>query len=307
MLNDAQLQELEQHAIALARGAGHILLEHFQKPLEVEYKSKDKEHDPVTEADRRAETYLKEEIERHLPGHGIVGEEGAGEGTEVTEFTWVIDPLDGTTNFLNGLPAFASSIGLLHQGVPAVAAVYLPWPTAQAGRVLHARRGGGSREGEQVLQVTRAERPTPGRLVSVPGGLGGGFRLGRQLQRRLGEPRVGGSLAYELALVATGVYTYGIFGAPRAWDVAAGILLVQEAGGCVLTRVPGQRGWQPFTTFTTPGSTVPPGQKELRNWRAPLIAGDAPLARYVAEQLRPRRYRLARLLRRFSALFKPAI
>ena len=155
MLNDAQLQELEQHAIALARGAGHILLEHFQKPLEVEYKSKDKEHDPVTEADRRAETYLKEEIERHLPGHGIVGEEGAGEGTEVTEFTWVIDPLDGTTNFLNGLPAFASSIGLLHQGVPAVAAVYLPWPTAQAGRVLHARRGGGSREGEQVLQVTR--------------------------------------------------------------------------------------------------------------------------------------------------------
>ena len=134
MLDDAQLQELEQHAIALARGAGQILLEHFQKALEVEYKSTDKEHDPVTEADRRVEAYLKEKIERYLPSHGIVGEEGTGEGTETTEFTWVIDPLDGTTNFLNGLPIFASSIALLHRGEPIAAAVYLPWPTCSPWR-----------------------------------------------------------------------------------------------------------------------------------------------------------------------------
>ncbi len=303
VLDDGQLSELERQAVELAWGAGNILLEHYQGTLEVEYKDKERERDPVTQADRRAEAYLTEEIQRRFPGHGIVGEEGAGEGTEAAELTWVLDPLDGTTNFLNGLPVFASSIALLQRGAPVVAAVFLPWPGAQGGRVLHAHRGGGSFDGQRPLRVFRAERPLSGRLVSVPAGLGWAFRLRRPLRDRPGEPRVGGSIAYELALVADGVYQYGLFGAPHAWDVAAGILLVQEAGGAVLTRRRGRRGWQPFATFAATEGSPPLGQKELREWQAPLLAGDAALTQFVADHLQPRRRPWLRLLRRLRGLF----
>lgn len=281
-----------------------MLLEHFQGPLEVEYKSKERQRDPVSEADRRAEAFIKEEVARRFPSHGIVGEEGAGEGDEAAEFTWAVDPLDGTTNFVNGLPVFASSIALLERGVPAVAAVFVPWPIPEQGRVLHARRGGGSWEGEARLQVRDGEQPIPNGLIGVPRRFERMFHLGGELRRHPGELRVGGSTVYELAMVSCGVLQYSVHGSPYIWDVAAGVLLVQEAGGAVLTRSRGKRGWHPFEAFALAGNSATPGQKELRRWQAPILVASPQRVRLLGNGLRPRRYRLRRWIRRLRARFR---
>ncbi len=294
---DSYIREIEEQAVELAQGAGDILLHSFQRPLAVEYKDQKHKQDPVTSADRQCEAYLKEEVAHRFPHHAIVGEEGAGKGTEAAQFTWLVDPLDGTVNFLNGLPIYACSICVLDGGTPVAAAVFLPWPGLSGGKVLHARIHGGAWDGPQSLKVAEEESPTHTRLAALAGQLRWQCHLRRALRHNLGEPRSPGTISYELALVAAGTFQYGLFAAPQAWDVAAGILLVQEAGGLVLTRVKGQRSWQPFRSFAFPGQSGFPTPDDLRGWRAPIIAGNPQVAQFVARGLSPRRHPLARLLR----------
>ena len=143
-LEAAQLEEIERRAVEFARKAGEILLGHFRQPLQIEYKSEGR-RDPVTQADRESEDWLRSAISEAFPDHGIVGEENPNSEHGSADFVWVLDPLDGTTNFLNGLPVFASSIGVLYRGRPAVAAIFVPGP--DGGSVVHARRGGGAFQG----------------------------------------------------------------------------------------------------------------------------------------------------------------
>jgi myo-inositol-1(or 4)-monophosphatase len=302
-LSDKDLEEIERQAVELAWEAGNILLGHFHGgPLHVEYKGKTHGDDPVTEADHHAETFLKEELARRFPDHGIVGEEGAGEGSDAASLTWVVDPLDGTTNFLNGLPMFASSIGLIEDGVPIVAAVFIPWPVGNMGRVLHARMGGGSWDGDRRLRVAEGISPVAGRVVVLPTFRTGPFRAQRSLAEKPGERRSVGSTAFELALVADGKYQYAVFARPRSWDVAAGILLVQEAEGWVMTRSRAQRGWHPFNSFASPKDDGPPGQKLLRDWANVIVVGNPEMTNWVSRRVRIRRPWRRRLLGWLPAL-----
>ena len=152
----------------------------------------------------------------------------------------MLDPLDGTTNYMNGLPMFASSIGVMYRGWPIAAAVYIPWPTrssskTEGGYVLHCRKGGGGFADDAPVSVYMSDEPVPSRLIGVPGyfGVGQGFR--GKLAGKAGEVRTTGSIAYELAMTARGVLQYAMFGAPRLWDMVGGALAVEEAGGFVMT------------------------------------------------------------------------
>ena len=294
-LDPQELQEIESRATELAKSTGRILLEHFQGPLHVEYKGKKEGDDPVTEADRRAEEFIRDELARHYPDHAIVGEEGAGTGSAPASLTWVVDPLDGTTNFVNSLPSFACSIALLEDGVPVVAAVFLPWPGAAEGRILHARKEGGAWEGERPLQVAPGHRPVAGRVVVLPGFAAGRFQARASLRQNPGERRSVGSIVYEMALVADGSYQYVVFGGPKAWDVAAGVLLIQEAGGLILCRISGRRGWHPFSAFGSIAEDGPPGQEALREWNTSIMAGNPEMVRFVASRLRLRRLWIQRI------------
>ena len=299
-LEDRLVSEIESKAVEMAREAGKILQAQFGKPLEVEYK--DREHrDPVTAADRESQLYLREAITRYFPDHDIVGEEGTDEADAPTsDFLWVLDPLDGTTNFVNGLPIYAVSIGVLHEGAFLAGSLFLPWPGEKDGLVLHARRGGGAYVGEEPFSIPQSEEPTPNRLTGLPASFGFRMRFRKNLRRRAGEIRVTGSIAYELALTARGVFQYVIMGAPRVWDVAAGALLVMEAGGSVLIGRQGGRRWEPLTSLGPTWEGRPPSFKEIRGWTAPLIASSAGLAPLVAANLQAR-YRLSA---RIAALMK---
>ena len=212
-LDEAGIREIERHAVELARGAGEILSGYFGRRIGVEFKD-DKERDPVTTADKQTQAYLAAEIARRFPDHGVLGEEATEEEKQSEEpardILWVLDPLDGTTNFLNGLPVFASSIGVIHRGRPVAAALYIPWPADGGGFVLHCRKGGGCYADDEPVKVLETEQPIPNRLIGLPGYFGVANRFTGGLAGKEGEPRTTGSIAYELAMTARGVMQYGI-------------------------------------------------------------------------------------------------
>jgi myo-inositol-1(or 4)-monophosphatase len=299
--NENLAREIEDAAVAMARGAGEILSSSFGRQLAIEYKDKE-QRDPVTSADKATQEYLTDEIKRRFPEHGVLGEETSGESESddpAPDFLWVLDPLDGTTNFLNGLPVYASSIGVLYRGWPLAGALYIPWPRPGGGFVLHSRRGGGCFADDEPVSVYESEKPVGNRLIGLPGSFPQTTRFSRELKGNLGELRTTGSIAYELAMTACGVLQYAIIGAPRMWDMLAGAIAVQEAKGAVMTRLAGEKKWHSMESLAPNWEEKPPSLKELRRWVAPLVAGNEQVAPLIAHNLRPR-FRISNKLRRFS-------
>ncbi len=281
--------EIESVAVEMAREAGRMLQARFRGQLEVEYKD-DRKQDPVTSADKECQAYLIDTISSRFPDHGVVAEEGDDAVDAAAPDTlWILDPLDGTTNFLNGLPLFGVSIGVLQRGTPLAAAIFIPWSGESDGVVLHGRRGSGAWLNEERLILPTAEGPEAVRLIALPGSFGAMFRVHKELVGRLGQPRMTGSIVYELALTACGAFQYVVFGGPKIWDVAAGALLMKEAGGAVLVRRPGRRRWEPMESLGPSWDGGPPTLKEVRGWTAPMIAGNAGVVPVISSGLRRRR------------------
>ena len=222
----------------LAKGAGEIQLAYFRgDDLGIETKSN--AYDVVTRADKESEAYIVQAILGRYPGHGILGEEGGVMGTEGSDYRWVIDPLDGTTNYSQGLPVFTVSIALQHRGETVVGVVYAPY----LDELYTATLGGGARAGRMEgaqHPIRVSEKRVLGEAV-----LATGFpydkvtnpdnnadNLARILPRTRGIRRYG-SAAYDLCCVAAGFLDGYWELALHVWDVCAGELIVREAGGAV--------------------------------------------------------------------------
>src|SRR5260370_27337977 len=188
----------------------------------------------VSAADRRAEEILCAELAAARPGYGFVGEEGGRrEGTDETH-TWIVDPLDGTANFLHGIPHFAISIGLEREGTIVAGLVYNPIND----ELFTAERGKGAFLNNQRLRVAARKRlghagvacglPHPG-----PGDLELGNRELAAVQPKVAGLRRFGAAALDLAWVAAGRFDAYWERQLSPWDIAAGLILVREAGGFV--------------------------------------------------------------------------
>lgn len=199
---------------------------------------------PVTDADTAVDDHLRARLAAAFPDHGVLSEE-RGTRSPTTPWTWVIDPIDGTSNYTNRLPYWCISVALLHDGDPVLGVVDAP----VLGRRYVAIAGGGaevisrttSMDGREdhprsrPLQVRApvawrepANRHVPVMLTTATArrARGAGLRL---------NPRVMGSTALDLAMVAEGVAAASIAKLPKVWDIAAGALLVREAGGVIVT------------------------------------------------------------------------
>jgi myo-inositol-1(or 4)-monophosphatase len=222
-------------AIETAREAGGILLEEFERPVNITYKG---EVDLVTQADRRSEQAIVTRLHKHFPKHAIVAEEGGGAETE-SPFRWHVDPLDGTTNFAHGYPCFAVSIGLEEAGELIAGVIYQP----VSGELFTVVRGEGAYLNQKRIHVSGIETLATSLLAT-------GFPSVKRAQNpnihyywdftlRSHGVRRDGSAALDLAAVACGRFDgFWEFGL-KSWDAAAGVLLVREAGG-VVTRFDGQ-------------------------------------------------------------------
>jgi len=288
-------QEFELFSSVLAREAGKLLLQQFLKPQEVRYKSGDRRN-PVTEADTLSESYLVDSIKSKYPHHAILGEEGVAGNLKESEYLWILDPLDGTTNFLNGIPLFAVSIALVHKGIPVAAAIFMPDPNRDDGTVFYARAGGGAYQDGERIYVESNPVPGSGFVAFLPSRYSRFLYFKNSMSVNHGEVRGLGSIACEIALVSKGTAQYGVFTAPRLWDVAAGVLLVMEAGGMILVG-DGLKNWQPFTTFPYPLLGVDGQGKEITEWVRPTLAGNAAVVSHVASRLRQRSRKWARIKR----------
>ncbi len=296
------LQDIEARAVHLVYRAGQMALERFWRPLRVEYKQENR-MDPVTEADRGIEAFLRSAIAREFPEHAILGEEGTELEVAQREFLWVLDPVDGTTNFVNGLPIFACSAGLLRRGEPVVGAIFLPVaprtarpmtaPGAEAetsvlqlrSAVLHARLGGGAFLAGDPVRATEASVPESSSLAGLPGFHAHQFHRLEHLRQKPGEIRCLGSVCFEASMVATGVFRYAVFRRPKPWDVAAASLIVREAGGLAMCWTGSQ--WVELTRFDPMSNPKKPEETGLRFWEAVTLMGGSQVARFVADRLRP--------------------
>ena len=298
---ETDLAAIESAAVEFAQGAGDLLAGYFGRVINIEYKDR-AQQDPVTTADKETQAYLERRIAERFPAHGILGEEddaSADGDSPAPDFLWVLDPLDGTTNFMNGLPVYASSIGVLHRGVPIAGAVYIPWPTDSGnGIVVHGHAGGGAFANGEPIEVYQTDKLRGDRLMGLPGSFGASTRVGKGLKGQpLGQLRVTGSIAYELAMTAMGVMQFAVIGAPRMWDMLGGVIAVQEAGGTVMTRLPGRNQWHTMDSLVPGWNEKPPSMAQLRKWVAPLVVANPTLAPLIADNLRPRRRPFRRALR----------
>jgi myo-inositol-1(or 4)-monophosphatase len=188
----------------------------------------------VTAADQRAEEILREELEHARPGYGFLGEEGgAREGSDKTH-RWIVDPLDGTLNFLHGIPHFAISIGLEREGTMVAGLVYNP----VTDELFTAERGKGAFLNDQRLRVAARKRLADAVVAcALPHPSRGDVELTRNehsaVQDRVAGLRRFGAAALDLAWVAAGRLDAYWERGLSPWDMAAGIALVREAGGFV--------------------------------------------------------------------------
>lgn len=213
----------------LAEAAGQLLSERLGK-VPTRYKA---ELDPVTEADLAAEAFLKGELLGQFPGDGFLGEEGAAESSR-SGFLWVADPLDGTLNFAHGHPDFCISLGLLKEGQPIAGCIVRPG----SGEAWQAEQGSGAFRSGQRIGVSHTPKLAAA-LASTDFPYDREARLGRGLQRlealitHCEMFRVRGSCALELCRIAEGSADLFLGDGTHAWDLAAGALILKEAGGCL--------------------------------------------------------------------------
>jgi myo-inositol-1(or 4)-monophosphatase len=270
-----ELEAFETRAVQLARTAGERALAAFRATVTLEFKGK-KQDNPVTVLDRETETFLRTELREAFPEHGLLGEEHADDIAADARYIWVIDPIDGTMNFASGLPLFGISVALLDRGAPVCGCIWVPvGPTLGAG-VYHARLGSGAWFDDQAVHVSRADDER-GQIMAMPGGYLRAFRfrrVGKETPgpaRALPDARTTGSCTAELMLIASGALRAGVFIKPSIWDVAAGTLIVREAGGLVLTWHDGK--WMPFERFEPSAPERGKGEAALRYWGRPLLLG----------------------------------
>jgi myo-inositol-1(or 4)-monophosphatase len=228
-------------ALRLAREAGAIQKERFESGFRIGTKSRPV--DLVTEVDHACEAHVVVALLRERPDDAVLAEEGRGTDRPGATFRWVIDPLDGTTNFAHGYPRFAVSIGVEHRGEPAVGVVYDPL----LDECYHAVAGGGAFRNGKPIRVS-AETAFDRALCAT------GFAYDkrenddnlaefRAVLKAARELRRDGSASLDLCYVACGRLDGYWEHKLKPWDVAAGGLIVREAGGRVSDRA-GRDAWR---------------------------------------------------------------
>lgn len=243
------LQALAEAAQKAAELGAEVVRSALDKPMNITFKGVT---DLVTDTDKAGEAAILEYLQQHFPDHGFLGEEGGVSGNAESEYLWAIDPLDGTTNFTHQYPSFGVSVAVLLRGQPKAAAVveFAGGPHAWVTRTYTASEGQGAYCNGHKISVTDNDNITRALLVTGFGyehdeawtanmDIFKHFTDVTQGVRRLGAAAV--DLCHVALGVVDGFWEYRL----KPWDVAAGILIVKEAGGEVTTM-----DGEPYSVFS---------------------------------------------------------
>jgi myo-inositol-1(or 4)-monophosphatase len=218
-LNRRERQEILTFAKGLARAAGALAMSYYGRanPL-LRY-----DHDLVTEADLAVQDYIRKEVKGNYPEHRFMGEEGARKASkrDKTEALWVVDPVDGSAGFSAGMPVWGVSIALFDGGKPVIGIIHLP----VTGEVYSAMAGGPAMLNDREISVQDLALDNESLLLTYS-------RFHMDFVTHLtGKVRSLGSTAAHMAYVARGAASCAILGNVHVWDLAAGSVLLEAAGG----------------------------------------------------------------------------
>jgi len=225
------MQPMLNIAVRAARAAGNIIIRQIDQAQDLSASEKSK-NDFVTEVDKQAEAVIINTLLKAYPGHAILAEESGTRGK--SDYIWIIDPLDGTTNFMHGFPHFAVSIALQHKGKLQQAVIYDPFRQ----ELFTCSRGDGAYLNERRIRVSKRKN-LDGALLGTGFPFGESANIDRFIETcRILMPltagiRRAGAATLDLAYIACGrldgFWEFGL----KPWDIAAGALLIEEAGGMV--------------------------------------------------------------------------
>ena len=221
-------------AVKAARAAGAIINRASLDVDKVQVEQKGV-NDFVTEVDKHAEAVIVETVLQAYPGHGILAEESGRElGAKDSEFVWIIDPLDGTTNFIHGFPQYAVSIALAWRGVVQQAVVYDP----NRNDLFYASRGRGAFLNDRRLRVSKRLRLADSLIgTGFPFRKGDNFKRYMKMFEEISQQCAGlrrpGAASLDLCYVAAGWYDGFFETGLSPWDIAAASLIITEAGGLI--------------------------------------------------------------------------
>lgn len=251
-------------AVSAARTAGNYIMRNLDRVPNLQIDRKGR-NDFVTQVDRNAEAEIIKVIHKAYPAHAILGEEGGQIGEN--DVLWIVDPLDGTTNFLHGYPEYCASVAVAQDGELVAGAI-----VAADGTEFTAARGAGARRDGEPIGVSSIDRLELALIgTGFPfkdlSGFGDYLRQFEWIAARTAGIRRAGSAALDLCAVAAGAFE-GFWEQRLApWDVAAGMLLVREAGGRV-------------TDFAG---------RDIGVEHGPVLAGNLAIHRWMVEGLRSER------------------
>ncbi len=225
------MQPMLNIAVRAARAAGNIIIRQIDQARDLPASEKSR-NDYVTEVDKQAEAVIIEILLKAFPKHAILAEESGARGN--SEYVWIIDPLDGTTNFMHGFPHFAVSIALRHRGKLQQAVIYDPLRQ----ELFTASRGDGAYLNDRRIRVSKRKN-LDGALLGTGFPFGESANIDRFIEtcRKLMPVTAGirraGAATLDLAYIACGrldgFWEFGL----KPWDIAAGALLIEEAGGLI--------------------------------------------------------------------------
>jgi myo-inositol-1(or 4)-monophosphatase len=271
VLDPATKAALGRMALSLARSAGDHIMAAHGAALSVDFKTPAvgaaANSNPVSRVDVEVETLLRSQLSAEYPDHAVIGEE-LPVAARSSPFAWVLDPVDGTTNYINGFPLFGASIGVMFHGRPVAGAIWCALTHALRPGVYHAADG--ERLQFEGSSLARRSRQSWRGLVAEPGRA--------PSYGALFDTRVLGCATLEFALVAAGILRVAYIPRPALWDVVAGLALLHAAGCRALAMRPS--GWETMSDFDFSAGAAP-----LAKWSEPLLIGseaDLDQARHVA-------------------------
>ena len=237
MVNDIPVNEAGKDALAVARevsySAGEVIMEWWPKVKQISPKGND---DIVTNVDRESEEHITNVLRKSFPGHGVYGEEFKGDDP-TKGWTWIVDPLDGTRNYAWGIPFFSIVVALAKDGEVVVGVNYDPLN----GEMFHAAVGRGAYLNDDQIKVSKRNNLDGAVLGMDPAygtdcGTTDSLQVIRKMWPRLGTVRIMGSSALGISYVAAGRTDIYFHHRLQPYDQAAGLILIEEAGGVITDR-----------------------------------------------------------------------
>jgi len=286
-MNKSLMNNLKNALIEAANSAGDFVINNFEGNFDVFNKGNIDGEDLVTSIDKKSQKIVFDIMMKHFPEHVLLGEEESSYNSKkAKDWLWIVDPIDGTTNYVNKLPIFAISIAILYKGRPVASSITIPSNKNKKTTMFAIKDQGTWINDQQIIINKDLHKPKKGILSGNPKWIRKKFILDNKLNENLGEIRNLGSTCYELFLVANNQMQYAISGYAHSWDFAAGILLIIEAGGSVMIYSDKKNKFINFDGWSDGYSNDEGTYKSIQNWKGLILSGNKNIVNYISKNIK---------------------